>query len=96
MGGPAPAGAAELVAAHPDLEMLESGKCRCKLTGHEMAPNKDVVEVCALPADPCSLAARAQVQQWVRRARLPARPRRTHSRRHRADPRAGAALCRRT
>ncbi len=36
---------ADIVAAHPDLEMLESGKCRCKLTGHEMVPNKDVIEV---------------------------------------------------
>jgi hypothetical protein len=36
---------AEIVAAHPDLEMLESGKCRCKLTGHEMAPKKEVIEV---------------------------------------------------
>ena len=33
------------IAAHPDLEMTESGKCRCKLTGHEMVPQKTVVEV---------------------------------------------------
>ncbi len=31
--------------AHPDLEQLESGKVRCKITGHEMAPTKEVVEV---------------------------------------------------
>jgi len=30
---------------HPDLEMIEeSGKIRCKSTGHEMAPAKDVVD----------------------------------------------------
>lgn len=33
------------IQAHHDLEMLESGKVRCKLTGHEMAPMKEVVEV---------------------------------------------------
>lgn len=32
---------------HEDLELLESGKCRCKVTGHEMKPLKDVVEVSA-------------------------------------------------
>ena len=32
------------IAEHPDLEMMESGKCRCKLTGHEMLPQKAVVE----------------------------------------------------
>jgi hypothetical protein len=35
----------DFVASHPDLEMLETGKCRCRLTGHEMATQKDVVEV---------------------------------------------------
>lgn len=33
------------IEAHADLEMMESGKCRCKLTGHEMVPHKAVVEV---------------------------------------------------
>ncbi|EKX44393.1 hypothetical protein GUITHDRAFT_57834, partial [Guillardia theta CCMP2712] len=30
--------------SHPDLEMLENGKCKCKITGHEMLPKKDIVE----------------------------------------------------
>ena len=33
------------IAEHPDLEMMESGKCRCKRTGHEMLPQKTVIEV---------------------------------------------------
>jgi hypothetical protein len=30
---------------HTDLEMLPSGKCRCKLTGHEMVAVVSVAEV---------------------------------------------------
>jgi hypothetical protein len=33
------------IAAHADLEMTQAGKCRCKVTGHEMVPQKAVVEV---------------------------------------------------
>ena len=34
------------ISAHADLEMIEeSGKVRCKSTGHEMAPSKEAVEV---------------------------------------------------
>ena len=36
---------AEYVAKHQDLELLPSGKCRCKLTGHEMGPVMSLVEV---------------------------------------------------
>ena len=36
--------AAELVAAHADLEMTQTGKCRCKVTGHEMVPQRGVIE----------------------------------------------------
>jgi hypothetical protein len=35
---------ASFIEAHADLDMMESGKCRCKLTGHEMVPHKAVVE----------------------------------------------------
>ena len=33
------------VDAHADLEMLESGKVKCRVTGHEMVATKEVVEV---------------------------------------------------
>jgi hypothetical protein len=35
--------------AHQDLELLDSGKVRCKITGHEMKPTKDVVDVSNSP-----------------------------------------------
>jgi len=37
-------GEMSFITEHPDLEMMESGKCRCKLTGHEMLPQQAVVE----------------------------------------------------
>ena len=35
----------EYLSTHSDLEMLPSGKCRCKVTGHEMVANKSIAEV---------------------------------------------------
>jgi len=35
------------IAARSDLEMTENGKCRCRVPGHEIVPQKDIVEVCA-------------------------------------------------
>jgi len=37
-------------AQHEDLEVTASGKCRCKITGHEMAMQQGVVEVGRDPA----------------------------------------------
>jgi hypothetical protein len=37
-------GEMSFITEHPDLEMMESGKYRCKLTGHEMLPQQAVVE----------------------------------------------------
>lgn len=33
------------VDAHHDLEMMESGKVKCKVTGHEMVATKELVDV---------------------------------------------------
>jgi hypothetical protein len=33
------------LSSHADLEMIPSGKCRCKVTGHEMCPVKSIAEV---------------------------------------------------
>ena len=50
-------------AQHEDLEVTASGKCRCKITGHEMAMQQGLVEVGRHPAHfaHCEVACNAPV-----------------------------------
>ena len=58
------------IKAHADLEMIEeSGKVRCKSTGHEMAPSKEAVEVSPSDASrdfasTCQRSRKRSVGRW--------------------------------